>query len=103
METVIAVLMDDEKEDEQACADADGKTADVDSAVQAVTDKDSPGDGEIALKHVRCINKLSHSVRRLFAGGTRAARLARRLTVSAAINNASDPAPAKIPTVIFTR
>lgn len=43
METVIAVLMDDEKEDEQACADADGKTADVDSAVQAVTDKDSPG------------------------------------------------------------
>jgi len=97
METVIAVLMDDEKEDEQACADADGKTADVDSAVQAVTDKDSPGCFEIVQDHV------GYSVFRLCEGFILAVRKARKLTVYRAIKTASRPADKNMSMLIAVR
>lgn len=55
MEAVVAVLVYDEQQDEQACADADGKAADVDKAIEPVTDEVAPGSFEIVKDHIRVI------------------------------------------------
>ena len=76
MEPVVAVFMDDEQQDKQTGADANGEPANIDKAIGLVAQQVAPGDGELALKHVlRLI--VSYSVSRLFAGGPRDSDLGR--------------------------